>query len=99
MIHETRHIDIGDLSEVPAWERLIEEVHATKIPAVIQTGGKDLVEVRPARRRRTRIPHGRVITADDSLWAIVGMAADEQATDVSENVDKYLAEAYGDTCK
>ena len=41
---------------------------------------------------------GRPTSEDDPLWNIVGMVGDEYdgPTDVSENVDKYLAEAYAD---
>lgn len=97
MAQTTRHINVSDLQESSAWERLIAEVRATKMPAIIRANGEDAVEVRPVPKRRTRIPAGKVITAGDSLWKIAGMATDEQATDVSENVDKYLAGAYTDT--
>ncbi len=43
-------------------------------------------------------PRARLFTKDDALFRIVGIAngrADD-VTDVSENVDKYLAEAYAD---
>src|SRR5215217_7720546 len=40
----------------------------------------------------------RPITADDSLWSIVGISGEEYdvPTDLAENHDKYLAEAYAD---
>lgn|SRR5487761_1302395 len=97
MAQDVRHVEISDLRDAPAWEQLVEEVRATNKPAIIRADGEDIAEVRPATRRRARIPRGKAITADDSLWNIIGIAKDERATDVSENVDKYLADAYADT--
>jgi hypothetical protein len=41
-------------------------------------------------------PSGHVLTSESPLWGIVGLVVDDGPTDVSENVDKYLAGAYGD---
>lgn len=96
MAQETRHINISDLGPAPGWEHLIAEVKSTKQSAIIDADGEDAVELRPAPKRRTRIPRGKPITADDSLWAIIGIA-DVKETDIAENHDKYLADAYADT--
>lgn len=41
-------------------------------------------------------PAGHVLTSASPLWRIVGLIDDDGPTDVSENVDRYLAEAYAD---
>lgn len=51
----------------------------------------------PATTSRPRIPRGKPTTVDDSLWKIVGIAHEEQASDGTEQHDKYLADAYADT--
>ena len=44
---------------------------------------------------RSRTPSGHALTNESPLWGIVGLIPDDGPSDVSENVDKYLAEAYG----
>jgi excisionase family DNA binding protein len=48
--------------------------------------------------RASRGQRGRPLTYDDPIWDIVGIADSGPGgpTDVSENKDKYLAEAYAD---
>jgi hypothetical protein len=41
-------------------------------------------------------PSGHLLTSESPLWGIVGSVIDDGPTDVSENVDRYLANAYGD---
>jgi hypothetical protein len=41
-------------------------------------------------------PSGHLLTSESPLWEIVGLVTDDGPTDVSENVDRYLADAYGD---
>lgn len=62
---------------------------------VVRVRGKAVALVpQPTRARFRR----KVFTKDDPLWGIVGMfKADGGPTDVSDNVDTYLAEAYLDT--
>jgi hypothetical protein len=40
-------------------------------------------------------PRGHLLTSESPLWGIVGLVADDGPSDVSENLDKYLADAYG----
>jgi hypothetical protein len=62
---------------------------------VVRVRGKAIALVPQPGRVRAR---PKVFTKDDPLWGIVGMfKADGGPTDVSDNVDKYLAEAYLDT--
>lgn len=61
---------------------------------VVRVHGKEIALVPQIGRPR---PRPEVFTKDDPLWEIVGSIQDEGPTDVSSNVDKYLAEAYLDT--
>jgi hypothetical protein len=61
---------------------------------VVHVRGKAVALVPQASRPRSR---ARVFTKNDPLWGIVGLINDDGPTDVSENVDKYLAVAYLDT--
>ena len=45
---------------------------------------------------RSGSPRGHPLTSESPLWEIVGLISDDGPSDVSENVDKYLADAYGD---
>ena len=97
MAQDVRHVNLSDLREVLAWEHLVEEVRATKRPAIIRADGEDVAELRPApkhlagkRRSRSGLRPG------DALDRLIGMV-DVEPSDVSEHVDTYLADAYADT--
>lgn len=85
-----------DSTRIPELLTLAEEVRRTGKPRRVQRGHEDialLVPVTPAHRRR-----GRPTSAADPLWNIVGMVTvADGPTDVSEQVDRYLAEAHTDT--
>jgi hypothetical protein len=101
-----------DVSEMPELARLAHEVAASGDARVLREHGTDLAVLAPARpakrgqqgdgdahqrttRRRVR---GKVFTAADPLWNIVGLLTDDGGpTDVARNIDRYLAEAYIDT--
>ncbi len=62
---------------------------------VVRVHGKAVALVPQPERPRSR---RKTFTKSDPLWGIVGMLKDDGGpTDVSDNVDKYLAEAYLDT--
>ena len=44
-------------------------------------------EKKPGRRTRT-------FSAKDSLWNLAGIGQGDEATDVSQNIHKYIADAY-----
>src|SRR5438105_119279 len=87
-----------DLATRPDLEKLVDEVAATRKACRLQRDGQDIAVLMPAgpaqRARRRGRPKGKPFTMNDSLWNIVGMASSDGPGDVSENVDKYLAEAY-----
>jgi hypothetical protein len=94
MAHETRHLDLSEMVNMPAVD-LVEQVRKTRQTTIIRADGEDAVEIRPARKRRQRLPRGQGITAADKLWSIVGSIDDpEGPTDISGNVDAYLAETH-----
>jgi excisionase family DNA binding protein len=55
------------------------------------------VAPRKAATRRERIPRGRPFTMNDSFWSLVGIGHSGGVGDVSENKQRYLADAYADT--
>lgn len=91
-----------DATHEPGILRLAEEVHSTREPRVLRRDSEDLAIVMPVKPRVKRTPGQRksgIITKDDSLWDIVSIAdrPEDPIADVSENKNKYLAEAYADT--
>lgn len=88
-----------DISNQPDLVRLAEEVRSTRRPRLLRRKGEDLAVLAPAQLRQQRTPRGKLFTEDDALFRLIGIAdgPDDGVTDVSENVDKYLADAYADT--
>lgn len=90
-------LDPVDIASKPDLARLVDEVSAVQKPLPLQRQGKVvalLVPAKPARRPRNR---GKVVSADDTIWNIIGMGRSGGLGDVSENKHKYLADAYADT--
>ena len=83
-----------DITDIPELIRIAEEVRVTKEPRLLRRDGEDLAVITPVRPMARKTPRGRPTSADDPIWNIVGMARSKGPGDVSENVDKYLAEAY-----
>lgn len=87
-----------DIRDVPELVRIAEEVRTTGEPRLLRGESDDVaVEIRVApktRKRTPRVPRGKPLTRDDSLWNIVGMASSGGRGDVSENKHKYLLEGY-----
>lgn len=84
-----RHIAEGKLKAVRVGKRVRvrkEDLEAYMTPAV--SGGKQ------ADRHKSR-PRGQPITADDSLWNIVGIASSKRPTGVSGRKYDYFTEAFG----
>jgi hypothetical protein len=61
-------------------------------------GSADIAVISPAPLAPRRSRRGKPTSAEDPLWTIVGIAdadaPDDLPTDVSSNVDAYLADAY-----
>lgn len=94
-----------EISGMPDLVRIVDEVRDTQQPRLLRRDGEDVALVTPVgrvsiRRRRVSVrPHGKLFSAGDSLWNIVGIAHSDretfdEPTDVSENKYRYLAEAY-----
>ena len=85
-----------DIRQLPELAQLVEEVRQSGKPRRLQRGHEDLarlVPIAPPRRRR-----GRRTSASDPLWGLVGMVTTYTGpADVSEHVDRYLAEAHAGT--
>ena len=61
----------------------------------LQEGQEVLVSVEegPTPKKRGG-KQAKVFTAQDSMWNLMGMGQTEEATDVSQNIHKYIADAY-----
>ena len=98
MAREIKPIDVNEIHGVPELLRIVEELRETRESPVIERDGEEaaiLSPVRPRPKRATQRRKSGIITEDDSLWNIVGMAGDDDGpTDVARNKHKYLAEAY-----
>lgn len=97
-----REIKPIDITNTPDVLRLAEEVARSGVPRVLRKGNQDVAELRPVSPTRPK-RRGRATSEHDPLWQIVGIAEaaapEDRPTDVSSNVDKYLADAYSDTHK
>jgi hypothetical protein len=91
MAKEPKHIDISGIPELLS---IAEEVRRTNEPRILRQDSEDLAILAPIKTVAKRSAKGKPTSADDPLWNIVGMAHSKGPGDVSENVDKYLAEAY-----
>lgn len=92
-----------DITNTPELLRLAEEVRVSRVPRLLTRGDQAVAVLAPvhglpaaprsARRDRRTGP-------DDPLWSIIGIGLaaepDDGVTDVSENTDTYLAQAYAD---
>jgi hypothetical protein len=92
-----------DASNNPELSRLAKEVRESKKQQVIKVGDEEMAILSPitskVRRQRTR-PRASSAKANEWLLRLIDLGAQtppsDQATDVSANVDKYLAQAYYD---
>jgi hypothetical protein len=95
-----KEIKTTDVSHLPDLLSLAEEVQSTRTPRVLTRGEHELAVLQPlgSPARVMRRSRARATSSDDPLWNIIGMAdpylAPDAPTDVAENVDRYLAEAY-----
>jgi hypothetical protein len=91
MAKEPKRIDI---SRMPELLSIAHEVQSTNEPRILKQDNEDLAMLTPIKPVVKRSAKGKPTSAEDPLWKIVGMARSKGPGDVSENVDKYLAEAY-----
>ena len=89
------HVNISDLREGPAWERLLEEVRVTNKPTIIRADGQDIAVLSPAKRKPRRSPSkARPVTEEDSLFHLIGIGESNTPGDISEHKHEYLSKAY-----
>ncbi len=97
-----KHQEPIDISGVPELVRLAEEVSSSRVPRLLKRGNRTLAMLTPIELTHHAPGHerrrDRRTGPDDPLWSIIGIgdAADSSngPTDVSEHVDKYLADAH-----
>lgn len=91
---EPKHIDI---THRPELLQLVEQMRKSNEPLLLQEGSRNVAIVRPLYRpTKPRGSQLKPFTKDDPIWNLLGIGR-SGLTDVSENTDKYLAEAYLDT--
>ena len=84
-----------DITNQPELERVADQVQHSKQSVILKRGDEEVAKLSPVapRSRRSRK------AAPDNSWLLkmvdigAGMAPADGATDVSENVDKYLTDA------
>jgi hypothetical protein len=95
MAEEPRSVDISHTPEVL---RLAEEVARSGLRCVLRRDDTDIAVISPVPSAPRRSKRSKPTSAEDPLWSIVGIAdadaPDDLPTDVSSNVDAYLADAY-----
>ena len=97
MAKALKHIDISNRPELL---QIVQEAALANQPVVFDRANTVVAVLRPVKRSiKQRIPRGKPFTKDDSLFNLIGIAKgqDDGIHDVSENVDKYLADAYAPT--
>lgn len=79
-----------DISAAPELARLAHDVADSGKMRVLSEHGVALAVVSPAasRRRSSRL---KPLDRDNPIWEIVGAISADVGSDVSENVDRYLA--------
>ena len=82
-----------DVTNIPDLLRVAEEVRDAQAPRVLTQGDDEIAVISPVRTARAKARRAQPIPRTDSLFGIVGLIRSEGSGDVSENVDKYLAEA------
>ncbi|GEM_PF-1170053 len=76
----------------------LERMMAEQVGDIIKQINEKKAGVKPTKPSTRKRAKSRVFTKDDPLWNIVGIFKDDGGpTDVSANIDKYLADAYSDT--
>src|SRR4051812_26292718 len=88
MSNPSPSVDIGDPA---ALVRAAEDVERTRQPRIVTRGERQIAVLSPIRQRSR--PVGRALARQDSLFRVVGKAHVEDADDVVDNVDAYLAQA------
>jgi hypothetical protein len=88
-----------DISNQPDLVRLAEEVRTTRKPRLLRHNGEDVAVLKPTQTSAHRTPRSKLFTENDALFRLIGTAdgPEDGVTDVSENVDRYLADAYSNT--
>jgi hypothetical protein len=80
-----------DITDPAALVRAAEEVERTRQPRIVTRGERQIAVLSPIRQPNR--PVGRALDGRDSLFRVVGQAHVEDADDVVDNVDAYLAPA------
>ncbi len=87
-----------DVTHTPDVLHLAEEVARSGLSYVLRRDDTDVAVISPVPSTPRRSRRGKPTSHGDPLWSIVGIAdadaPDDLPTDVSSNVDAYLADAH-----
>lgn len=83
-----------DVAGVPELLRIAKQVRESGQPCVLKLNGEQIAILSPVPSVRRRERKSGIVTRNDSLWDIVGMADSLGPGDVARDKHKYLAEAY-----
>jgi hypothetical protein len=87
-----------DISDAPELLRLAEEVVASRSPRLLTVGDQAMVVVSPAKSAVSTPEEPKPASprpAGDSILNIIGIGESAEPTDIAEDKQRYLAEAYG----
>ena len=94
MARERQRIDVSNRPELL---QLVRAVQESGVERILGQGEEDLAVLRPVKKvKRPPVVRGKPFTKDAPIFNLMGIGR-SGVHDVSENVDKYLAEAYLDT--
>lgn len=83
-----------DVANVPELLSIAENVRETGEPCVLTRDGEEIAILSPVPEAPRRQRKTGIVTRNDSLWNIVGIATSKGPGDVARDKHKYLAEAY-----
>lgn len=95
-VKERLHQVIDELDDERAVEVLTFALRASTAGVLTRTDASRPPEPGVDLDRESLWQIARPVTAEDPLWGIIGMIADDGPTDVSSNKHRYLADVYGD---
>lgn len=89
-----RHLKSIEIADIPELLRIVRQLQSSDEPLVLKEESRDVAIVHPLKGpRRARLPRGKALSENDSLWKLVGSATSASPTDASKK-HEYLTEAY-----
>ncbi|MBM2826191.1 MAG: hypothetical protein HW403_255 [Dehalococcoidia bacterium] len=90
---ETQHIDISEIHSIPDLVRIAEEVQKTGEPRILKRDQEDIAQITPVKPAGKRRVRGGVLTKDDPLFRLIGIAKSGIPGGISGKKHEYLGRA------